>query len=82
MALVYSCHKKHSKLCSLEIQDAASLEIRDPVGELCGVPRRSSVVIFTCKRKLIKNRLVDGLKVVTFYLALNRQEIYWLSLDG
>ena len=30
------------------------------------------MVVFACKRKLIKSRLADGLKIVTFYLALNR----------
>ena len=34
-----------------------------------GDPRPSYVVIFACKRKLIKGRLTDGLKMVTFYLA-------------
>ena len=32
------------------------------------------MVIFACKRKLIKSRLADGLKMVTFYLAHNRPE--------
>ena len=32
------------------------------------------MVVFTCKRKLIKSRLTDGLKIVTFYLAGNRPE--------
>ena len=36
-----------------------------------GVPRLSYVDIFACKRKLIKSRLADGLKTVTYYLALN-----------
>ena len=30
------------------------------------------MVVFACKRKLIKNRLTDGLKIVNFYLALDR----------
>ena len=37
-------------------------------------PRLSYLVVFACKRKLIKSRLTDGLKIVTFYLALNRPE--------
>ena len=32
------------------------------------------MVVFACKRKLIKIRLTDGLKIVTFYLALDRPE--------
>ena len=32
------------------------------------------MVVFACKRKLIKSRLTDGLKIVSFYLALNRPE--------
>ena len=32
------------------------------------------MVIFACKRKRIKSRLTDGLKKLTFYLALNRPE--------
>ena len=32
------------------------------------------MVVFAFKRKLIKSRLIDGLKIVTFYLALNRPE--------
>ena len=32
------------------------------------------MVVFACKRKLIKSRLTDGLKIATFYLALNRPE--------
>ena len=32
------------------------------------------MVVFACKRKLIKSRLTDGLKMVTFYFALNRPE--------
>ena len=32
------------------------------------------MIVFACKRKLIKSRLTDGLKIVTFYLALNRPE--------
>ena len=32
------------------------------------------MVVFACKRKLIKSRLVDGLKLVTKYLPLNRPE--------
>ena len=28
----------------------------------------------SCNRKLIKSRLADGLKMVTFYLTLNRPE--------
>ena len=38
------------------------MEVRDP--------GPSYVVILTCERKLIKSRLADGLKVVTFYLSL------------
>ena len=34
----------------------------------------SLVVVFAYKRKLIKSRLTDGLKMVTFYLALDRPE--------
>ena len=33
------------------------------------------MVVFACKRKLIKSRLTDGLNIVTFYLALKRPEI-------
>ena len=32
------------------------------------------MVVFACKRKLIKSRLTDGLKMVTFYFALDRPE--------
>ena len=32
------------------------------------------MVVFACKRRLIKSRLTDSLKIVTFYLALNRPE--------
>ena len=32
------------------------------------------MVVFACKRKLIKSRLTDGLKIVTFCLALDRPE--------
>ena len=32
------------------------------------------MVVFACKLKLIKSRLTDGLKMVTFYLALDRPE--------
>ena len=32
------------------------------------------MVVFACKRKLIKSRLSDGLKMLTFRLALNRPE--------
>ena len=34
------------------------------------------------KEKLIKSRLTDGLKIVTFYLALTDQKINWQSRDG
>ena len=34
------------------------------------------MVVFACRRKLIKSRLADGLKTVAFYLALNRPEEY------
>ena len=34
--------------------------------------RPSYAVIFACKRKLIKSRLVDGLKMVTFLLSPKR----------
>ena len=30
------------------------------------------MAVFACKRKLIKSRLADGLKILLFYLALNR----------
>ena len=33
-------------------------------------------------RKLIKGRLTDALKMITFYIALSRLEINWLGLDG
>ena len=32
------------------------------------------MVNFACKRKLIKKCLADGLKMVTYHLALNRPE--------
>ena len=32
------------------------------------------MVVFACKRKLIKSRLTDGLKMLTFYFALDRPE--------
>ena len=32
------------------------------------------MVIFTSNRKLIKIHLIDGLKKLTYHLALNRQE--------
>ena len=32
------------------------------------------MVVFACKRKLIKSRLTDDLKIVTFYSALSRQD--------
>ena len=40
------------------------------------------MVVFACKRKLIKSRLTDGLKIVTFYLALNRPENQLARSDG
>ena len=39
------------------------------------------MVVFACKRKLIKIRLTDGLKIVTFYLALNRPEKKTVKVD-
>ena len=32
------------------------------------------MIIFACERELIGSRLTDGLKLVTFYLALNTPE--------
>ena len=32
------------------------------------------MVEFACKRKLIKSRLTDGLKIVTFYIARDRPD--------
>ena len=40
------------------------------------------MVVFLCKRKLIKSRLTDGLKIVTFNLALNRPENQLAMSDG
>ena len=39
------------------------------------------MVVFACKRKLIKSRLTDDLKMVIFYLALDRPKINWLGRD-
>ena len=40
------------------------------------------MVVFACRRKLIKISLTDGLKVVTFYLALDRPENQLANRDG
>ena len=40
------------------------------------------MVVFACKRKLIKSRLTDGLKMVTFYFALDRPENQLAGRDG
>ena len=40
------------------------------------------MVVFACKRKLNKSRLTDGLKIVTFYLALNRPVNQLARSDG
>ena len=40
------------------------------------------MVVFACKRKLIKSRLTDGLKMVTFYFALDKLENQLEGRDG
>ena len=39
------------------------------------------MVVFAWKRKLKKSRLTDGVKIVTFYLALDRPENQVATLE-
>ena len=66
MDLVYSFHYKHSKYKILSRIFNGSPVVWGFETQLCEYLRMW--------QKLVKTRLTDGLKMVTFYLALNRPE--------